>query len=167
MGVIQAPTLLNAEHVLSGFDCGHTSLNRWLQKRALQATQVGGSARTYVACNSAKEVVAYYALASGSIDRDEVPGRIRRNAPNPIPVILLARLAVDLRYTGQGVGRGLLKDALLRVYQAAEHIGVRAVLVHALDEQARTFYLKHGFYESPTHEFTLMLTLSEIHQSLN
>ena len=166
MGVISAPALLAEGHKRADFDCGHSALNQWLQKRALKASQSIGSARTYVVCDGDQQVLGYYALASGSIRRDDAVSKVRRNSPDPVPIILLARLAVDVRLTGQGVGRGLLKDAFLRALSAAEHIGVRAIIVHALDEQARAFYLKHGFYDSPTHEMTLMLTLSEIEQML-
>lgn len=164
--MIQAPAPLAAEHVLTDFDCGHASLNDWLKKRALKATQLGASARTYVVCDRDKRVLGYYTLASGSVSREDVTSKVSRNSPDPVPVILLARLAVDLRYGRQGLGRGLLKDAFLRAKAAAEHIGVRAMLVHALDEQARSFYLKHGFYDSPTNDMTLMLTMSEIERVL-
>lgn len=166
MGVISAPALLAEGHKRADFDCGHSALNQWLQKRALKASQSIGSARTYVVCDGDQQVLGYYALASGSIRRDDAVSKVRRNSPDPVPIILLARLAVDVRFAGQGLGRGLLKDAFLRALSAAEHIGVRAIIVHALDEQARAFYLKHGFYDSPTHEMTLMLTLSEIEQML-
>ncbi len=166
MGVIQAPAPLATQHVLTDFDCGQPSLNDWLKKRALKATQRGASARTYVVCDHDQNVLGYYALASGSVNRQDAVSKVSRNSPDPVPVILLARLAVDLRYSGQGLGRGLLKDAFLRAYAAAEHIGVRAMVVHALDEQARSFYLKHGFYDSPTNDMTLMLTISEIERVL-
>ena len=163
---MQAPVLLGAGHVLTDFDCAQTSLNDWLKKRALKATQLGASARTYVVCSPDQHVLGYYALASGSVSRDDVASRVSRNSPDPVPVILLARLAVDRRCSGQGVGRGLLKDAFLRAHAAAQYIGVRAMLVHALDEQARAFYLKHGFYDSPTNDMTLMITISEVQQAL-
>ncbi|MES9904615.1 MAG: GNAT family N-acetyltransferase [Sedimenticola sp.] len=128
--------------------------------------QQGGSARTYVVCSETGHVVGYYALATGSIDRDDAPGKVKKNMSHPIPVILLGRLAVDHDFKGQGIGADLLMDALLRVVNAAEQIGVRAVLVHALDEAARNFYLKHGFYESPTNDMTLMVTVAEIDRTL-
>lgn len=162
MGVITAPEPLRTEHDIQGFDCGRPNLNDWLKKKALKAQQVGGSARTYVVCSPAGRVVGYFSLATGSINHEDAPGKVKRNMPNPVPVVLLARLAVDQTLTGQGIGAGLLKDALMRILNASEQIGVRAVLVHALDEQARNFYLRHGFYESPTHDLTLMVTLEEI-----
>jgi predicted N-acetyltransferase YhbS len=157
---------LSQAHSVSHFDCGHASLNNWLKKRAMKATPPGSSARTYVVCQQDQTVLGYYALASGSVSREDAPGRVRRNAPDPVPIVLLARLAVDISVKGQGFGRGLLKDAFLRVYAAAEHIGIRAMLVHAIDEQARLFYLKHGFYDSPTNDMTLMLTINEIQRAL-
>lgn len=166
MGLIRAPAPLAVDHKLTDFDCGYASLNEWLKRRAVKASQFGGSARTYVACDQDQQVLGYYALASGAIRRHDSASKVRRNSPDPVPVILLGRLAVDVRFSGQGIGRGLLKDAFLRAYAAAGHIGVRAVLVHALDEQARAFYLKHGFYDSPTHEMTLMLTMSELERMI-
>jgi predicted N-acetyltransferase YhbS len=157
---------LSQAHSGSHFDCGHASLNNWLKKRAMKATPPRSSARTYVVCQQDQTVLGYYALASGSVSREDAPGRVRRNAPDPVPIVLLARLAVDISVKGQGFGRGLLKDAFLRVYAAAEHIGIRAMLVHAIDEQARLFYLKHGFYDSPTNDMTLMLTINEIEKAL-
>jgi predicted N-acetyltransferase YhbS len=157
---------LSQAHSVSHFDCGHASLNNWLKKRAMKATPPGSSARTYVVCQQDQTVLGYYALASGSVSREDAPGRVRRNAPDPVPIVLLARLAVDISLKGQGFGRGLLKDAFLRVYAAAEHIGIPAMLVHAIDEQARLFYLKHGFYDSPTNDMTLMLTINEIQRAL-
>lgn len=166
MGVICAPEPLSAGHLLDGFDCGHINLNEWLKKRAAKATRVGGSARTYVVCNAERRVLGYYALSTGSLNREDTPGKVSRNMPDPIPVILLGRLVVDRSFTSQGIGAGLLKDAFLRVAQAAAQIGVRALLVHAIDEGARGFYLKHGFYDSPTNEMTLMLTVVEIQRAL-
>ena len=164
--MIRAPALLTEDDGVDDFDCGHASLNEWLKKRALKATQLGASARTYVACDPDQRVIGYYALASGAITRDSTASRVRRNTPDPVPIVLLARLAVDARHSGEGLGRALLKDAYLRVHAAAAHIGIRAMLVHALDEQARSFYLKHGFYDSPTDDMTLMLTINEIGQAI-
>jgi GNAT superfamily N-acetyltransferase len=164
--VITAPAPLGAEHDLQNFDYGRPGLNDWLQKKAAKAQRVGGSARTYVVCSPEGRVVGYYALATGSVNREDAPGKIKKNMPDPIPVILIGRLAVDHSFKGKGLGYGLLKDALLRIVAAAEEIGVRAVLVHALDEQARNFYLHHGFYESPTNDLTLMVAVEEIQRTL-
>ncbi|SIT73099.1 Acetyltransferase (GNAT) domain-containing protein [Ectothiorhodosinus mongolicus] len=160
--MICPPQPLSEQHITDDFYCGHASLNQWLKKRAPKAARIGHSARTFVVCDQDQRVLAYYALASGSVNREDVPNKVARNTPDPVPVVLLARLAVDQSMAGRGMGRGLLKDAFLRVYSAAEQIGIRAILVHAIDEQARSFYVKHGFYDSPTHELTLMLTISEI-----
>lgn len=166
VGVITAPVLLGPDHDIQPFDCGKPTLNDWLKKRAVKAQRIGSSARTYVVCSPAAQVIGYYALATGSVNREDVPGKVKKNMPNPIPVVLLGRLAIDQSFKGQGIGVGLLKDALMRVLNAAEQIGVRAVLVHALDETARNFYLKHGFYESPTNELTLMITVEEIMRTI-
>lgn len=160
--MICAPELLAVDHELVNFDCGQPGLNLWLKKKALKAQQVGGSARTYVVCEGDCQVVGFYSLATGAVNREDVSGKVRRNMPDPIPVVLLARLAVDVSFQGRGIGPGLLKDALLRVVGAAEEIGIRAVLVHALNQQVTDFYRKHGFYESPTQPQTLMLTVQEI-----
>jgi len=166
MEVISAPEPLGSNHDIQAFDCGRPTLNDWLQKKAIKAQKIGGSARTYVVCNKDGRVAGYCALATGSINREDAPGKVRKNMPNPIPVIVIGRLAVDQSYKGQGIGSGLLKDALQRIVGAAEEIGIRAVLVHALDEEAHAFYVKHGFYESPTNDLTLMVTVEEIQRAL-
>ena len=164
--MICAPELLGQDHDTQSFDCGDADLNDWLRKRALKGQAPGGSARTYVVCSPENHVIGYCSLAAGAIAHEDVPGRVKRNMPDPIPVILLGRLAVDNAFKGQGIGAGLLKDALLRAVNAAGTIGVRAVLVHAMNETARTFYEKYGFYESPTNELTLMVTIAEIQRIL-
>ncbi len=166
MGVITAPEPLGPEYDIQSFNCGRSGLNDWLQKRAMKAQRVGRSARTYVACSPEKRVIGYYTLATGSVNREDTPGKVRGNMPNPIPVVLIGRLAIDQAFKGQGIGSRLLRDALLRILNAAKQIGVRAVLVHALDEQARNFYLKHGFYESPTNDQTLKVKVEEIQRAL-
>lgn len=165
--IVTAPEPLSLEHDIQAFDYGKNSLNHWLRKKAIKAQRIGGSARTYVVCSSDCQVVGYYSLATGSVNQEDVPGKVKRNMPNPIPVILIARLTVDQRFSGQGIGSGLLKDAQLRIVRAAGEIGIRAILVHALDEWVRNFYLKHGFYESPTNELTLMLTVEEVQRELD
>jgi len=165
MGVIRAPEPLGQHHDTQSFDCGDPGLNDWLRKRARKAEHAG-SARTYVVCTSDNRVIGYCSLAAGAINQENVPGRVKRNMPDPVPVILLGRLAVDNNFKGHGIGSGLLKDALQRAVSAAGTIGARAVLVHALDESARTFYQKHGLYESPTSELTLMVTMAEIERTL-
>lgn len=120
--------------------------------------QAGGASRTFVVCDG-HDVVAYYCLAAGSATNAETPGNISRNMPDPIPVVVLGRLAVRLDHEGQGIGTGLLKDAVLRCLNTAEHVGVRAMLCHAISEKAKRFYVKHGFIESPIDPMTLMLKL--------
>lgn len=161
---LQPPALLTAEHGVEQFQSGVASLDEWLRKRAL-ANQVSGASRTFVVCDG-KQVVGYYALASGAIDSVHATGRFRRNMPNPIPVVLLARLAVDQRYHGQGFGRGLFKDVALRTLAAAEIIGVRGLMVHALSPDAERFYLRLGFEPSPI-PLMLMMTLADIRMAVS
>jgi GNAT superfamily N-acetyltransferase len=158
VGKLSAPVLLNASHVLSEFDCVYQDLNDWLKRRAM-ANQTANASKTYVVCDGIN-VVGYYALAPGGVDQKVVTGKLRRNMPNPIPVIVLGRLAVDQKREGAGVGKGLIKDAVLRASQVAEIIGGRAMLCHAIDENAKNFYLKHGFIESPLEPLTVMLSLT-------
>ena len=153
-----APVPLTPDHDTSAFTCRHDSLSAWLSKRAL-ANAVTGASRTYVVCDEQRRVVGYYALAAGSIAADAAPGRLRRNMPDPLPVIVLGRLAVHSDWSGRGIGSGLLKDAMLRSIQAAELIGVRALLCHAIDEEAKAFYLKHGFAESPLDPLMVLVGL--------
>lgn len=155
---LSAPSPLGDGHRLDDFQCAAPELTRWLLKRAHQ-NQATGASRCFVVCDEAGNVVGYYALAAGAVSLEEAPGRIRRNMPDPIPVIVLGRLAVHVDKTGQGIGRGLLKDAVQRALRASELVGARALLCHAIDEAAKAFYLKHGFIESPIHQMTLMLPL--------
>lgn len=157
MGRLIPPSPLSRDHRTAGFDCSIASLNEWLTHRALKNDLHGGS-RTYVVCDG-KQVVGYYAVAAGSIAREEAPGSIKRNMPYPIPAIVIGRLAVDHRYQGTGIGQGLLRDALARAMNVSEQIGARALIVHALNEQAEAFYLRHGFLTGPTGPGTLLLPL--------
>lgn len=143
---LSAPEPLTAAHDLSAFDCGIPPLDEWLKKRAM-ANQAGGASRTYVVCRG-QSVVAYYALAVGSISHAEATGRVKRNMPDPVPMMILGRLAVDRSLQGQGIGAALLADAVLRVLQAAEIAGIRGILVDAIDDTARAFYEKFGFRSS-------------------
>lgn len=161
---ISPPCHLEAHHHLESFCCGEPLLDTWLKTRA-RKNEAGGASRTYVLAR-ANDVVGYYSLAVGSVGHALVPGRIRRNMPDPVPVMLLARLAVDRSLQGQGMGRALLKDAILRTEQAAHIAGIRAILVHALHERARCFYLGLGFTPSPINELTLMLPLSVVRASM-
>ncbi len=155
---LSEPEPLSAEHRLEDFACGESSLDDWLRRRAL-INQTTGASRTFVVTDESGQVLAYYALAAGAVSHQESPGAIRRNMPDPVPVMVLARLAVDQRLQGQQVGGALLKDALQRAVSVAQNIGVRALLVHALNDRARQFYAHYGFVPSPANPMTLMLPL--------
>ncbi len=159
MGQITAPEPINTTHRLDDFDCGIQAMNQWLQRQAL-ANEISGASRTFVVC-VIQHVIGYYALATGSVRREDAPGRIKRKMPDPIPVMVLGRLAVDLRWQKTGVGSGLLKDALLRTLIVSKQAGIRAILVHALSENTKNFYLRYGFQESHINQMTLMLNLME------
>ena len=159
-GDVSAPELLSIQHDLERFSCGQPALDDWLRRRGLKNQKIGLS-RTYAACVG-QQVVGYYALAVGAIRRDLAIGPLRRSAPTEIPVMLLARLAVDERWHGYGIGRALLRDAAARTLQAAEIAGIRAMLVHALTDEAKRFYQYFGFRESRVEKMTLMVTLQEL-----
>jgi len=158
-GQISPPEKLSPHHDVSQFDSGESSLDDWLRRRALQ-NEASRASRTYAVCIG-KRVFGYYALSTGAIAHSEAPGRIRRNMPDPVPVVVLGRLAVDKSLHGQGVGTGLLRDAVLRTLQAAEIAGVRAILVHAISDAAKRFYEKYGFVASPLDPMTVMITTAE------
>ena len=164
MGKLTAPVPIDAEHIAGSFDCGVSSLDQWLHRQALK-NEASGASRTFVVCFEEK-VVGYYALATGSVLRSQAPGKIKREMPEPIPVMVLGRLAVDRRWQGSGLGSGLLRDAVLRTYTVSKHVGVRALLVHALSEEAKEFYLRHGFMQSPIDPMTLMLNLLDVQRVL-
>ena len=161
---ITPPEKLSPDHDISQFHCGELVLDAWLQRRALQNDESGAS-RTYVACVG-KRVVGYYALAVGAVTHLEAPGRVRRNMPDPVPVMVIGRLAVDQSMQGQAVGSALLRDAILRTLQAAEIAGIRAMLVHAISERAKRFYEKWGFVASPLDPLTLIITVAEARRAL-
>jgi len=163
--VLTAPQKLAPEHELEQFDCGIASLDDWLRRHA-HSNEREGASRTYVVC-SGSQVVAYYCLAAGSAFRVDVPGKVRRNMPDPIPVFVIGRLAVDRRWQGQRLASALLRDALLRTLNAAEVAGVRAILVHAISDEAKQFYKKYGFLESPTNPMTVVINLKDIKASLD
>ena len=158
-GRISAPEKLSAAHDLSYFECGEPELDDWLRRRALSNEEQGAS-RSYVVCVG-RRVVGYYALAAGAADHASAPGRVRRNMPNPVPVMVIGRLAIDQRYQKRGIGLALLRDAILRTVQAAEIAGIRAILVHAISENAKRFYERTGFIASPVDPMTLMITIAE------
>jgi GNAT superfamily N-acetyltransferase len=155
-----APVLLHAQHQTEQFACGVESLDVWLKRRALK-NQIQGASRTYVACQGDR-VLAYYAIASGAVTCNEATGRLRRNMPDPIPVVVLGRLGVDSSLHGQGLGRSLVRDAALRILQAADVIGIRGMTVQALSDDARVFYEHMGFEPSPLDPNLLMITLADL-----
>jgi predicted N-acetyltransferase YhbS len=142
-----APEPLTSRHDLSAFSCGEGVLDDWLRRRAGKNQHMGAS-RTYVVCEG-DTVVGYYSLAVGSVDHALCPGSVRRNMPAPVPVMILARLAVDMEYGGRHIGTALVRDAVLRTLQAADIAGIRAVMVHALHDRAGAFYASRGFLVSP------------------
>lgn len=153
------PQKLSASHDLSQFSCGEPTLDDWLRRRALPNEESGAS-RTYVVCVE-KRVVGYYALAVGAVAHGGAPGRVRRNMPDPIPVMVLGRLAIDEKFQGRRIGVSLLRDAVLRTLQASKIAGIRAILVHAISERAKRFYEDCGFIPSPVDPMTLMITVAE------
>ena len=159
-----APSPIEGSHDLSAFSCGDSGLDDWLKRRAF-ANQKSGASRTFVVCDE-RRVVAYYALAAGALACAEATGKFRRNMPDPIPVAILARLAIDRNYQKQGLGRALFRDASLRILGAADAIGIRGLLVHAISEQATSFYRAIGVEASPANPQTLMVTLTDLQAAL-
>ena len=161
-----APQALNAKHQLGDFDCGKPALNDWLIRHAMQA-QSSGSARTYVVVEGAR-VVGYFSLAVGQADAMDVPDRIRKGMGRyPIPVVILARLAVSLQDQGKGIGVGMLQEAIRRTIGIADQAGVRALLTHPIDEEASRFYRRFGFESSPIREQQLLLLLKDARKLLS
>lgn len=162
----RAPEPICPAHDLASFDCGEPALDDWLRRRALR-DEAGGASRTYVVClGRSKGVVAYYCLAAGAIAHSSVGGRVRRNMPDPIPAMVLGRLAVDRRHQGRGLGGALLRDATLRTLQAAKFAGIRVLLVHAISDAAKKYYERHGFHPSPVDPMTLMISIVEVERVL-
>ena len=159
MGEIAVPEPILNAHSLDTFDCGNLTLNQWLKRHAM-VNEMSGASRTFVICEN-RRVIGFYALATGSVRREDAPGKIKRRMPDPIPVMVLGRLAVELSWQKRGVGAGLLKDAVLRTLTVSKQAGIRALLVHALSEQARNFYLQYGFQESPLNHMILLLNLMD------
>ncbi len=155
--VFSAPEAIKDSHHVEPFTCGVSSLDEWLKKRS-RKNETTRASRTYVVCAN-ERVVAYYVLAAGAISVAEAPGRIKRNMPDPIPVMVLGRLAVDVEFQGMKLGNALLRDAILRVLQAADIVGIRALMVHAISEEARRFYEDRGFIPCPGEPMTLLLPL--------
>ncbi len=158
--IITPPAVLTKNHIVENFDCGHPLLNSWLKRFAWQ-NQQANAARTYVACLEDR-VVGFYSLAVGSVEHAEAPIRIKKGlAGHPIPVMILARLGVDINYQGMKIGKGLLKDAILRTIQASQYAGIRAILVHAKDELVQKFYKGFGFESSPVDPLQSMLLIKD------
>lgn len=156
---LTTPEALNTQHILDDFDCGHDALNAWLKHRALK-NEASGASRTYVVRHQG-HVVAYYTLATGAVQCAHAPGRVRRNMPDPIPVMVLGRLAVHVDWQKKGLGCDLLADAIRRTLQAADIAGIRTLVVHALSDEAKRFYERFGFQSSPTDPMDLMINLKD------
>lgn len=157
---LRAPQPLGAGHRLEAFDCGTPVLNAWLWRHALQS-KAAGSARTFVVTED-ERVVGYFSLTVGQVDVVEAPERVRKGMGRyPIPVVVLARLAVDLRDQGRGIGRGMLMDAIRRALVIADEAGIRAMLTHPIDAEARAFHERNGFVPSPVREGQLLLLLKD------
>jgi predicted N-acetyltransferase YhbS len=161
---LSPPEPLADHHEIEEFNSGEASLDGWLRRRA-RANQVSGASRTFVVCEG-KKVIGHYALACGAVTVETAPGRFRRNMPDPIPVAVLARLAVDHGWQGKGLGRALFRDAARRVAQAADAIGIRGIVVHAISAEAKKFYLALGFDPSPREPMMLMVTLPDVRAAL-
>jgi GNAT superfamily N-acetyltransferase len=162
---LSRPVPIDRTHETGAFDCGIAPLNEYLQKYALLNHQ-NRSARTYVALKD-DLLVGYYSLAAGSVSRDQLPARIAQGQGQyPVPITVLARLAVDLSEKGQGLGRALLQDAILRAFQASELVGSRAIVTHAKDDIARSFYQRFDFVASPINEFHLYLLMKDVKRVL-
>jgi len=165
--ILTQPESLTKNHDLTEFSCGVASLDIWLQKRAL-SNQIRDASRSFVVCDGDNKVVAYYSLAAGGIASNEAIGRFKRNMPNPIPVAILARLAIDQSWQGKGLGRGLFQDAVRRIITegAADTLGIRGLITHAISPEAKEFYLSLGFDPSPSDPMTLMVTLADLRKAV-
>ena len=156
--LLSAPQSLAAIHKLDEFECGESTLDEWLKRRAM-TNHLSGASRTFVVTDVSNRVFGYYALAAGAVSHQLSTSSVRRNMPDPVPVMVLARLAVDRQVQGNQLGAALLQDAFVRVQLVAQNTGVRALLVHALHDRAKQFYEYYGFQASPLHPMTLMLRL--------
>ena len=157
--LLRAPQPLDATHIMEGFECGEAALDEWLTRRAM-TNQSSGASRTFVVVDQNHRVYGYYAMAAGAVSHPAATGSVRRNMPDPVPVMVLARLAVDRRAQRIKLGASLLQDAVNRAVVVSQNAGVRALLVHALHDRAKTFYEHYGFQASPLHPMTLMLRLN-------
>lgn len=155
---LAAPEPLSIGHRIEAFDCGEPVLDDWLRKRAL-GNQSSGASRTFVVADASGRVMGYYALAAGAVAHETATSAVRRNMPDPVPVLVLGRLAVDRQAQGMKLGASLLQDAVKRAIGVSADAGIRALLVHALSEPAKQFYLHYGFQASTLHPMTLMMRL--------
>ena len=158
---LSTPEPLTSAHLLDKFNSGEPSLDDWLKKRAM-ANQASGASRTFVVVDQHQRVCGYYAMAAGAVAHQSATSSVRRNMPDPVPVMVLARLAVDSQAQGIKLGAALLQDAVNRAVAVSYNAGVRALLVHALHERARLFYEHYGFQASPVHPLVLMLRLGTV-----
>ena len=158
---LSAPQSLSASHRLDEFACGETVLDDWLKRRAM-VNQMSGASRTFVVPDQEQRIYGYYAMAAGAVSHYMATSKVRRNMPDPMPVMVLARLAVDTRTQGIKLGAALLQDAVNRAVVVSHNAGVRALLVHAINERAKQFYEHYGFQVTPAHPMTLMLRLSNM-----
>jgi predicted N-acetyltransferase YhbS len=154
---------INAAHVIEHFDCGEPSLNDWLKTRAL--SNEGRASRTFVTCDGDR-VTGFYCLSSGALATLDAPGKLKRTMPNPIPVAILGRLAVDKHYQGSGLGQMLLLDSLIKVHHASQSAGIRALIVHAKTEEVRPFYLRFGFASVPSNPLLMSLPIETLAAAL-
>ena len=161
---LRPPTPLTEEHDVSGFDSGNRSLDDFLKNKALKNEKLNNS-RTYVVCEG-DTVVAYFSLATGSIDRDNIPKKQQRNSSNPIPTLLLGRLAVTKEKQRKGIGKGILRHAMQKTLELSQQAGIRLLVVHAISKKAKEFYVQHGFEECPGEPLTLVLPTKDIQHNL-
>ncbi len=158
---LSAPQPLSAQHRLDEFECGEAVLDEWLKRRA-KINQLSGASRTFVVSDADQRVYGYYAMAAGAVSHQLATSSVRRNMPDPVPVMVLARLGVDTHAQGIKLGGALLQDAVNRAIAVSNNAGVRAILVHAIHDRAKQFYQRYGFEVSPAHPMTLMLRLANV-----
>lgn len=161
MKILTAPALLSDNHNVDNFDCGELTLNEWLKKRAAK-NNVADASRCFIISNTNNEVVGYYSLSAGAINRELAPKAMRRNMPDSLPVLVLGRLAINKNYHNKGLGSALLRDAMIRSVNIAQDAGVFAILIHSLSDKAKQFYISRSFVESPLQPMTLFMTLATI-----
>lgn len=161
---LSAPCPISSVHQLEHFDCGIPSLNDWLKKKAIK-NQASGNSRCFVTCDR-DQVMGYYTLSAGAIGRESLPKSLQRNTPTAIPVALLGRLAIHHTLHNKGIGSALLRDAMFRILNISGQMGIYVILIHALTEQAKQFYLSRGFIQSPIQNMTLMMTVDTLRECI-